>query len=87
MDKILVSIYVLTIGEEYDIYIPINEKVSDIISLIQNSVREMSGNYYQINTNAMLYSGIDGNIINSNNIVKFSGLTNGARLLLIWNKL
>ena len=43
----------------------------------------MSGNYYQINTNAMLYSGIDGNIINSNNIVKFSGLTNGARLLLI----
>lgn len=83
MDKILVSIYVLTIGEEYDIYIPINEKVSDIISLIQNTVREMSGNYYQINSNALLYNGIDGNIINSNNIVKFSGLTNGACLLLI----
>ncbi len=83
MDKILVSIYVLTIGEEYDMYIPINEKVSDVITLVQNTVKDMSGNFYQINANATLYSGIDGNIINSNNIVKFSGLTNGARLLLI----
>lgn len=83
MDKILVSIYVLTIDEEYDMFIPINEKVSDIIGLIQNNVKEMSGDYYQINPNALLYNGIDGNIINSNNIVKFSGLTNGARLLLI----
>ncbi len=83
MDKILVSIYVLAIDEEYDMFIPINEKVADIIGLIQNTVKEMSGDYYQINANALLYNGIDGNIINSNNIVKFSGLTNGARLLLI----
>ncbi len=83
MDKILVSVYVLAIDEEYDMYIPINEKVSNLVDLIQNAVKELSGDYYKINSKALLYNGIDGNIINSNNIVKFSGLTNGARLLLI----
>lgn len=83
MDKILVSIYVLAIDEEYDMYIPINESVSNIIELVQNTVKDLSGGYYQINNKAILYNGIDGNMVNANNIVKFSGLTNGARLLLI----
>ncbi len=83
MDKILISVYVLAIDEEYDMFIPINEKVSNVVDLIQQSVNELSGGYYQINSKALLYNGIDGNIINSNNIVKFSGLKNGSRLLLI----
>lgn len=83
MDKILVSVFVLTIGEEYDMFVPINEKVFDVINLIQSTIKELSGNYYQINPKALLYNGIDGKVINSNNIVKFSGLTNGARLLLV----
>ena len=34
MDKILVSIYVLTIDETYDIYILINKKAKETIKLI-----------------------------------------------------
>ncbi len=83
MDKILVSVYALAIDEEYDMFIPINEKVSNIIELIQNTIKELSGNYYQVNPKAFLYNSIDGAIINNNNIVKLSGLKNGARLLLI----
>lgn len=83
MDKILVSVYVLAIDEEYDMYIPINEKVATIVELIQNTIKELSGDYYQINTKALLYNGVDGKIINNNNIVKFSGLKNGTRVLLI----
>lgn len=83
MDKILISVYVLAIDEEYDMFIPINEKVFNIIDLVQQTIKELSGGYYQINSKALLYNGIDGNIINSNNIVKFSGLKNGSRLLLI----
>lgn len=83
MDKILISVYALAIDEEYDMFIPINETVTTIIELIQNTIKELSGNYYQINPKALLYNSLDGNIINSNNIVKLSGLKNGARLLLI----
>ncbi len=83
MDKILVSVYALAIDEEYDMFVPINEKVVNIIALIQNTIKDLSGGYYQVNPQALLYNGVDGSIINSNNIVKFSGLKNGARLLLI----
>lgn len=83
MDKILVSVYVLTIGEEYNISIPINKSVKEVIHLMQKTIKDLSGGYYIENPNAILFDGIDGTVINFNNIVKFSGLKNGARLLLI----
>ena len=83
MDKILISVYVLSIGEEYDLFIPINEKVSDVIHVIQKSIYELSGGYYKIKDTAYLCDGIEAKIINKNNIVKFSGIRNGARLLLV----
>ena len=83
MDEILISVYVLALDEEYDIFISINEKVSHILDLIQMTIKELSGTYYQISKNAKLYNGVDGTLVNVNNIVKFSGLTNGGRLLLL----
>ena len=50
-------------------------KLLNIIALIQNTIKDLSGGYYQVNPQALLYNGVDGSIINSNNnIVKFSGL-------------
>lgn len=83
MNKILISIYVLTIEEEYDLFIPINENMKNVLNLIQQTIAELSGGYYIVNQNAFLYNGIDGKIINNNNIVKFSGLKNGSRVLLV----
>lgn len=83
MEKILISVYVMTIDEEYDLFVPINEKVGNIVTLVQQSIKDFSGDVYQINPNALLYNSLDGKVINNNNIVKFSGLTNGARLLLV----
>ncbi len=83
MNKILISVYVLTIEEEYDMFIPINENMKNVLNLIQQTVNELSDGYYVINQNALLYNGIDGKIINNNNIVKFSGLKNGSRVLLV----
>lgn len=83
MNKILISVYVLTIEEEYDMFIPINENMKNVLNLIQQTVVELSDGYYVINQNALLYNGIDGKIINNNNIVKFSGLKNGSRVLLV----
>lgn len=82
MDKILVSIYVLTIDEEYDLFVSINETVKESLEIIQNAIKELSGGSYQIHPEANLYSGLDGRVVNPHNLVKFSGLANGARLLL-----
>ncbi len=82
MDKILVSIYVLKIDETYDIYIPINKNAQEALNLIQEEIVKLSNETYVINEKAMLYTE-EGTVINTNNMVRFSGLTNGQKLLLV----
>ena len=82
MDKILVTIYVLSLEKEYDLFLPISILVSDAIEIIQQTIYEMSEGNYEINPSPILYSDENGKIININNIVKFSGLKNGCKILL-----
>ena len=81
MDKILVTIYVLAIEEEYDILLPIGLKMQDALKLIEDTIVDLTNGAYVSPGNAVLYN-TDGSIINLNNTVKFSGLTNGVKLLL-----
>lgn len=82
MDKILVSIYVLRIDETFDIYIPINKNAKEALDLIQKEIVKLSSDTYIMNEKAMLYTE-EGTVINTNNMVRFSGLTNGQKLLLV----
>ncbi len=82
MDKILVSIYVLSIDENYDVLLPINLKMMEALDLIQNIIVELSNNNYEKHDNAMLING-DSLAINNENVVRLSGLTNGCKVILV----
>ena len=82
MDKILVTIYVASIDREFDLLLPISKNVSDILEYIQDSIVELSDGNYEKKKTAYLYNS-DGLIINSNNIVKYSGIKNGSKLCLL----
>ena len=84
MKKILVSIFVLTLGEKYDLFIPIDMKLLDALNLIQKSIKELSdGEYIVKPEDKILIYNEDGNMINTANIVKFSGLKNGCKVMMI----
>ena len=55
MNKLLVSVFVLCLENQYDLMIPINISVKDAIELIQKSIFELTDHSYQINYNACLY--------------------------------
>lgn len=82
MNKILVTIYVLLLDESYDVLLPINLKMSEVYDLIQNTICELSSNNYIKHDNAILLSS-NGLLINNNNIVRLSGLTNGCKVVLL----
>ena len=46
MNEVLVKLYVPTIDEQYDIWIPVNKKIHTIISLLVKSVNELTKGYY-----------------------------------------
>ena len=82
MDKILVTFFVLSLEEEYDIFLPINVRLAELLNTIQQSIKDMSDGNYEINNSPLLYNDLDGKLINLNNIVKFSGLKNGSRVMI-----
>lgn len=82
MNKILITIYVLNTESQYDLMIPINLSVKEALDLIQDAIVELSSNAYKKNEEALLYDE-DGKNINQENIVKFSGLKNGSKVLLV----
>lgn len=81
MNKILVTIYVLTLNEEFDVFLPIGLNTKEAIDSVQDSLCELSNNNYIKQDNVNLYTA-EGLVINQNNIVKFSGLKNGIKVLL-----
>ena len=82
MKKVLVSIYVLKLDKTYDVRLPINVPMKDVLEFIQSAIKEMN-NVYEINSSAKLYEAYTGNLLNINNIVKFSGVKNGEKLMLV----
>lgn len=82
MKKILVTIYVLSLQQEFDVFIPIAMNMKDAISLIQDSIVKLSNENYQKKDNVMLFDE-EGKIINLNNKAKFSGLNNGSKVILV----
>ena len=82
MDKVLVTIYVPSIDENYNVYLPINLKLLDVINAFQNDLVNLSNNNYEIIENPILYNDMDGKILNLNNIVKDCGIKMGCKILL-----
>lgn len=83
MDKILVTVHVPVIEENYDFFLPINLPMSFIANALQDSIAELSNGAYKKKDRIVMFDSIDGKIINQNNIVKFSGLRNGSDILII----
>lgn len=82
MNKILVLVYIPKIGQEYDIYIPINKKVGTIKKAIVDSVVELSdGN---IDTLELKLYDKDTSVLYDNDVlIKNSGIKNGYKLILM----
>ena len=83
MNKVLVKLYVPTIEQQYDIWLPLNRRIHNIISLLVKAINEFCGGYYKPTEMPMLYDKITARIYNVNLTVKESSIRNGQELILI----
>ena len=85
-NKVLVDLIVPEIGKSFDLYLPVNRKIGNIILLLNKSINELTnGDFPLFNTNGLfnvdtkeLYN-VDTLLINTN-------IRNGTRLVLISNQ-
>lgn len=82
MNKLLVSIEVPSIEQNYDLFIPINKKMGTIKKYIIKSIQELSGGI--LKEKDYLFFDIDTGVKYGNNVyVRDSGIKNGARIMII----
>lgn len=82
-NKVLIKIYVPTIDEEYELYIPINESVKKVMELIINSVYELSDSSLDKNVDHYLMDPNTSSIYNYSQIIRETNIRNSKKVVLI----
>ena len=83
MNKVLVKLYVPLLEVEYDIWLPLNKRIADVIILLIKAVDEFSGGVYNIKQTPLLYDKLTGKAYNVNLTIKDSTIRNGSEVILI----
>ena len=76
-NKILITVFVPLLDENYDLFIPVNKKVGTIKKVIIDSIKNLADKNYLL----MLKSNCE--VIDDNIYVKNSEIKNGSKLILL----
>jgi len=82
MSRLLIEVHVPSLGEIFDMSIPRNAKIYELLPLFTKAVAQLSDGVFVPNDVA-LCDGITGVVYNNNMSVDDMQLKNGSRLMLI----
>ena len=78
-NKLFVNLYVLVLDKHFELFLPVDEKVGNIVKLLDKSLLEV----YSNNKNLCLLNLYSGNLYKNNDIIRNTDIQNGTRLILI----
>ena len=82
-NKVFVTLIVPELDENYDLLMPVNRKIGNIIELINKFLLEQTKDLYRCNVNQNLYNHESGMRYNINNTIYETDIRNGTKLVLI----
>ena len=83
-NKVLVSVIVPILESKYDIYFPVNRKISNVIGMIKSSLFQLSQGSFETNGDYLLYNKDNGEPYDMNILVRESNIRNGSSVILLW---
>jgi len=83
MSKVLVEVVVPAADTKFDIYVPLDVRMSEVKSLITGIVSDLTEGKFVGDENSVLCDFETGIIFNINMIVFDLGIKNGSKLMLI----
>ena len=82
-NKVLVSVNVPMLEKKYDIYFPVNRKISNVIGMIKASLFQLSQGSFETNKDYILYNKENGEPYDMNILVRDSNIRNGSNVILL----
>ena len=83
MNKVLVEIFLPAADMCFDVYIPIDSQMSEVLQLVSAVLSDLSDGKYKANGSAVLCDAATGIIYNINMAFCELGIQNGSKLMLI----
>ena len=83
MNKVLVTVYVPLIEQEYNLFIPVNRKIGLVKKILVNSIIELSDGDYIIENEISLYNKMTNQEYKDDIFVIESDIRNGTKLILL----
>ncbi|MBR2708865.1 hypothetical protein IKE98_00840 [Candidatus Saccharibacteria bacterium] len=81
--KVLVRLFVPEIGEEYEIYIPINKFVGEVVESINQLTNSMSSGILPIKDEIYLINRQTGACYSGDTLIRDTDIRNGTELVMI----
>ncbi len=82
-NKLLIEVIVPLLEMNFEIYVPINKRISAVIRLIEKALKEITHGYYPNKNNSVIIDEKTGSIYDINITVKESKMINGSKVVLI----
>jgi hypothetical protein len=82
-NKYLVELFVPTISKIYNVYLPINRRVGNVIALLNKSLTELSKGEYRGSNSTSLYDRETGEKLDNNLLVRDTIIENGSGIIII----
>ena len=83
-NKVLVEIIIPTIEKKYDVYLPVNKKIGNVINLLCKAIKEIDGDGFDYTNQTSLYNNFNGQKYNPNDIIRKTDIRNGSKLIIMW---
>lgn len=80
--RVYVIVEIPLIERKYELLVPIDRRIHDLIFLLKNNIPELSSDYYKDRL-PYLYNKNSGQLYSMNLIIKDSNIKMGTRLVLI----
>ena len=82
-NKILIRLYVPHLSKEFEVLIPVNERVGKIVEKLKKTIYELSDQTFEMNRNYNLIDSNTGTIYEYNNIIRDTNIKHAKKLILI----
>lgn len=81
--KVLIKLYVPEIEKTYDMYIPINKTISEVLILLNRLINNSTNGVYPIKNNIYLANRKQMNIYPNELLIRNTDIRNGTELVLM----
>lgn len=80
--RVYITLDVPILDKKYELLVPIDRRIHDLIDLLKDNIPELKENYYS-NKTPNIFNKSSGELYEMNQIIKDSDIKTGTRLILI----